>query len=37
MIYADLALIIGSEQNGVRLVLIIQNDIVNKHICRYVN
>lgn len=29
--YADLRPVVGSEQGGVRLVLIIQNDIGNKH------
>ena len=29
--YADLRLVVGSEQGGVRPVLIIQNDIGNKH------
>ena len=29
--YADLSPVIGSEQGGVRPVLIIQNDIGNKH------
>ena len=29
--YADLAPIIGSEQDGIRPVLILQNDIGNKH------
>ena len=36
--YADLRPVIGSEQGGVRPVLVIQNDIGNKHsptvICR---
>lgn len=31
MYYADLSPVIGSEQGGVRPVLIIQNDIGNKH------
>ena len=31
MFYADLSPVIGSEQGGVRPVLIIQNDIGNKH------
>lgn len=31
MYYADLTHGIGSEQNGIRPVLIIQNDIGNKH------
>ncbi len=29
--YADLSPVVGSEQGGVRPVLIIQNDIGNKH------
>ena len=29
--YADLRPVVGSEQGGVRPVLIIQNDIGNKH------
>ena len=29
--YADLSPIVGSEQGGIRPVLIIQNDIRNKH------
>ena len=29
--YADLRPVIGSEQGGVRPVLIIQNDVGNKH------
>lgn len=29
--YADLSPIIGSEQDGIRPVLVIQNDIGNKH------
>ena len=29
--YADLSPVIGSEQGGVRPVLIIQNDIGNRH------
>ena len=29
--YADLRPVIGSEQGGVRPVLVIQNDIGNKH------
>ena len=29
--YADLRLVIGSEQGGIRPVLIIQNDVGNKH------
>ena len=29
--YADLRPVIGSEQGGIRPVLIIQNDIGNKH------
>ena len=29
--YADLDPVVGSEQNGVRPVLIIQNDVGNKH------
>ena len=32
MFYADLSPVIGSEQGGVRPVLIIQNDVGNKHI-----
>ena len=31
MFYADLSPVIGSEQGGVRPVVIIQNDIGNKH------
>ncbi len=31
MFYADLSPVIGSEQGGIRPVLIIQNDIGNKH------
>lgn len=31
MFYADLDPIIGSEQNGIRPVLVIQNDIGNKY------
>lgn len=31
MYYADLSPVVGSEQGGVRPVLIIQNDIGNKH------
>lgn len=31
MFYADLSPVIGSEQGGVRPVLIIQNDMGNKH------
>ncbi len=31
MFYADLSPVVGSEQGGVRPVLIIQNDIGNKH------
>ena len=30
--YADLSPVVGSEQGGVRTVLIVQNDIGNKHI-----
>ena len=29
--YADLSPVVGSEQGGVRPVLIIQNDVGNKH------
>ena len=29
--YADLSPVVGSEQGGVRPVLIIQNDIGNRH------
>ena len=29
--YADLRPVIGSEQGGIRPVLIIQNDVGNKH------
>lgn len=29
--YADLSPVIGSEQGGVRPVLVIQNDVGNKH------
>lgn len=29
--YADLSPVVGSEQGGIRPVLIIQNDIGNKH------
>ena len=38
--YADLSPVVGSEQGGVRPVLIIQNDIlliifrVNRHVCQ---
>ena len=31
MFYADLSPVVGSEQGGVRPVLIIQNDVANKH------
>ena len=31
MFYADLSPVIGSEQGGVRPVLIIQNDVGNRH------
>ena len=31
MYYADLSPVIGSEQGGIRPVIIIQNDIGNKH------
>ncbi|MBO4816131.1 MAG: type II toxin-antitoxin system PemK/MazF family toxin [Clostridia bacterium] len=31
MYYADLSPVVGSEQGGVRPVLVIQNDIGNKH------
>ena len=31
MFYADLSPVIGSEQGGIRPVIIIQNDIGNKH------
>ena len=31
MFYADLSPVIGSEQGGIRPVLIIQNDLGNKH------
>ena len=31
MFYADLSPVVGSEQGGVRPVLIIQNDIGNRH------
>ncbi len=31
MFYADLSPVVGSEQGGVRPVIIIQNDIGNKH------
>ena len=31
MYYADLSPVIGSEQGGVRPVLIIQNDVGNKY------
>ena len=31
VIYADLRPVIGSEQGGIRPVLIVQNDIGNKH------
>ena len=30
--YADLRPVIGSEQGGIRPVLIIQNDVGNKHL-----
>ena len=33
--YADLRPVIGSEQGGVRPVLIIQNDVGNRHSPRY--
>ena len=29
--YADLSPVVGSEQGGVRPVLIVQNDVGNKH------
>ena len=29
--YADLSPVIGSEQGGIRPVLIVQNDVVNKY------
>ena len=29
--YADLSPVVGSEQGGIRPVLIVQNDIGNKH------
>ena len=31
--YADLRPVVGSEQGGVRPVLIIQNDVGNSHLC----
>ena len=31
MFYADLSPVVGSEQGGVRPVLIVQNDVGNKH------
>ena len=31
MFYADLSPVIGSEQGGIRPVVIIQNDVGNKH------
>ena len=31
MFYADLSPVIGSEQGGIRPVIIIQNDVGNKH------
>ncbi len=31
MFYADLSPVVGSEQGGVRPVIIIQNDVGNKH------
>ena len=31
MYYADLSPVVGSEQGGIRPVLIIQNDVGNKH------
>ena len=31
MYYADLSPVIGSEQGGIRPVLVIQNDVGNKH------
>ena len=31
MFYADLSPVVGSEQGGIRPVLIIQNDVGNKH------
>ena len=33
--YADLSPVVGSEQGGVRPVLIIQNDIGNRDRCRH--
>lgn len=37
--YADLSPVVGSEQGGIRPVLIIQNDVGNKqpncYLCRY--
>ena len=31
MFYADLSPVVGSEQGGIRPVLIVQNDVGNKH------
>ena len=31
MFYADLSPVVGSEQGGIRPVLIIQNDVGNRH------
>ena len=31
MFYADLSPVVGSEQGGIRPVIIIQNDLGNKH------
>ena len=31
MFYADLSPVVGSEQGGIRPVIIIQNDVGNKH------
>ena len=31
--YADLRPVVGSEQGGVRPVLIVQNDTGNRHLC----
>ncbi len=31
MFYADLSPVIGSEQGGIRPVVIIQNDVGNRH------
>ena len=33
--YADLSPVVGSEQGGVRPVLVVQNDVGNKYCCYY--